>query len=93
MNEAIAREILNCELAIWRTKSYLQLAKLIDKSQTIVVAGSDNKAYQVEIQVMWDSKADGDIRVLGAVDDGRLRAFVPLTDSFILSPNGRFIGE
>ena len=27
------------------------------------------------------------------VDDGGLRAFVPLTEDFIMAPDGSFIGE
>jgi len=93
MNEAIARDVLNRELVTWRGKSYRQLTELIDKPQPIKVTGPDQKTYQVEIQVVWDSRPGGDIRVLGAVDDGGFRAFAPLSDSFILSPNGKFIVE
>src|SRR5205807_9836250 len=33
------------------------------------------------------------LRVIVSVDDGGLRAFVPLTDSFIVSPEGLFVGR
>ena len=93
MNKAVAREILTRNLSTWRVKPYAELAKLIDKAQTTEVIGPDKKTYQMEIQVFWDSKRGKDIRVLGAIDDGGFRAFFPLSDSFILSPNGKFIGE
>ena len=93
MNKAIAREILTSELSTWRTKPYLELAKLVDKSQAIEVIGPDKKIYQIEIQVFWDSKRGRDIRVLGAIDDGGFHAFLPPSDSFILSPDGKFVGE
>ena len=35
----------------------------------------------------------GHLRVLGSIDDGGIRAFFPLTDSFIMAPDGSFIGE
>ena len=51
------------------------------------------KQYQVEIEFFWDGKPDKNIRVMGAIDDGGLRAMMPLTESFILSPDGTFVGE
>lgn len=35
--------------------------------------------FNVVIEVVWDNKADGDVRVLGAIDDGSIRAFLPLS--------------
>jgi hypothetical protein len=49
--------------------------------------------YQGEVQVMWDDKPDGAIRVMASIDDGGCRAFVPLTDDFILAPDGTFVDE
>jgi hypothetical protein len=31
--------------------------------------------------------------MVGAIDDYGWRAFVPLTDDFIMAPNGSFVGE
>ena len=41
---------------------------------------------------MWDDPARGNIRVMGSVDDGRWRAFMPLNRSFIKAPDGTFVG-
>jgi hypothetical protein len=50
--------------------------------------------YYMEFGLFWDDKPDGDVRVIDSITDGRgLRAFIPLADSFILSPSGTFIGE
>ena len=49
--------------------------------------------YQIDIIPHWDDKSLRTIRVQFAIDDGGLRAFFPMTDSFILSPEGRFVGE
>ena len=35
----------------------------------------------------------GNVRVIGSIDDGGWRAFVPLSDSFIKAADGRFVGE
>ncbi len=49
--------------------------------------------YQIEIQAYWDDKPNENIRVMGSIDDGGWRAFSPLSDDFIKSPNNEFIGE
>jgi hypothetical protein len=57
------------------------------------VSGVSETQYQVTIQVFWDSKPHGDLRVVGSIDDGGWRAFLPLSDSFIMAPDGSFVGE
>jgi len=49
--------------------------------------------YQIEIQVFWDSWPGGNVRVMGAVDDGGWRAFIPVSRGFIMAPDGSFVGE
>ena len=56
-------------------------------------SGAGTVVYQLESEFFWDDKPAGDIRVIGASDDGGLRALVPLCDAFIKAPDGRFIGE
>ena len=43
--------------------------------------------YQIELEVVWDSPREKtDIRVVGAIDDGRLPgAMTPVTDSFMVA--------
>jgi hypothetical protein len=41
----------------------------------------------LETQIVWDDKPGGDVRVLASIDDGGWRAFVPLCDSLIMTPN------
>jgi hypothetical protein len=47
----------------------------------------------VTVQAFWDNRPNGNVRILGCADDGGLRAFVPLSDSFIVAPDGTFVGE
>ena len=47
----------------------------------------------VEISAFWDDKPDGDIRVTFAIDDGGLRALMPIGTDFIIGPDGTFVGE
>ncbi len=38
------------------------------------------------MQVIWDGKPNDDIRVMGLIDDGGWRAFIPLSEDFITGP-------
>jgi hypothetical protein len=87
--------ILAEHLARYRSRSYAELAAWARQSRTDTAeaAGPSGTRYQIEVQVFWDDKPEGDVRVGASIDDGGIRAFLPLTDSFILSPQGQFVGE
>lgn len=94
MDKREAAALLETELESWRQLPYADLADLIGReSATREVGGGTKDRYQLVIEVFWDAKPGGALRVLGAIDDGGLRAFVPLTDSFIMAPDGSFVGE
>jgi hypothetical protein len=94
MNKAEAREILIRELEDYRNKSYQELIGMINQEPIVYEHITANKAfYVIEIEAYWDDKPNGNVRVAGGIDDGGLRAFVPLTEDFIMSPDGHFIGE
>ena len=86
MDNTEARQILREHLAGYRTKSYAELLALLKAKQvdTLEVRGASGTEYQMEFECFWDGKPDGDIRVWGSIDDGRWRAFCPLSESFIL---------
>ena len=93
MNMSEARTILDAVLAAYRARLYSDLRARIGKPATGVIAARSGAVYQIEVQVFWDDKPDGNIRVLGSIDDGGLRAFVPLCAGFIIAPDGRFVGK
>ena len=73
---------------------YVDLASLVGgEPATGEVLGEEGDRYQFEIEVVWDDKPSRDIRVIGAIDDGGIRAYFPLTNAFIMAPDGSFIGE
>ncbi len=74
-------------------KSYNELQYLLNEQDTPEVKTESGAKYQLEIQAVWDDKKDGNLRVMGSIDDGGLRAFKPITNDFIITPNGTFIGE
>ena len=95
MDRSEARTVLANHLASFRQRSYADLVALIGDVSVAEISGPSGAEYQIEIEVRWDSPGERtNIRVLGAIDDGRfLSALSPLGDSFILSPDGRFVGE
>ena len=93
MNKEEAKILLNTLLAKYRAKTYNDLQYLLNEQDTSEVEAESGAKYQLEIEAVWDDKKDGNLRVMGAIDDGGLRAFMPLTNHFIISPNGEFIGE
>jgi hypothetical protein len=95
MNKKEARSILSEHLIGYRSRAYAELASWVSERQidTPEVVGPSGTRYYIEIQFFWDDRPDGNVRVIGSIDDGGIRAFLPITDSFILSPEGRFVGE
>ena len=86
MDNHEAEGVMQSALARYRAMTYSELAKHIGSRETKTVPGESGRPYQVQIQIEWDAKPRGDIRVLGAVDDGGLRSFIPVTTDFIVEP-------
>ena len=93
MEKDKAAAILAKHLEPYRGKPYAALKDLIGQVDAHEVPIASKLTYQIKIQAFWDDKPYGDIRVSGAIDDGGWRAFFPLTDEFIISPDGTFVGE
>ena len=94
MNRADARARLQELLDDYRRESYRELQRLMDVPDTRVVRGASGAEYQVEVEAMWDDKPNGDLRVMGTIDDSALwSSILPLTHGFIITSDGRFVGE
>ena len=94
MNKDEALRLLERELDALRAESYEALVRRIDEDPVVSEhVGTDAATYQLEIQVLWDGRPGGNVRVMGGVDDGRWRALAPVTRSFIKSADGRFVDE
>ena len=92
MDKAEAAILLSAHLQEYRRRAYSDLLTLRGKPQVAELRGASGVTYQVEVEVFWDGRPGGALRVLGSIDDG-WRAFSPLCDDFILGPDGRFVGE
>lgn len=102
------RTILAQQMARFRTWSYAQLAERVERDRVahdclanLENTSPDGTDYYIEFNVFWDDKPNKDVRVCGSLSaepQKRLLGFIPIytpdvTDSFIMSPDGRFVGE
>ena len=88
MNSEEALSVLREQLAKYRRRRYVELVPLVGvEMPTEVIKGPSGAEYQIELLVVWDGKPHGNIRVIGMIDDGGLRAFVPLSADFITGPD------
>lgn len=96
MDKQVASALINIAVRELRSRSYADLSAMIGDPQCKEVRGPDGKRYQIECETCWDvsRKRDGNLRVILSIDDGTFTsAFHPMTRSFIMSPDGSFVGE
>ena len=93
MDNNEARTLLRIHLDAYHHRKYEELVMLLGKPEVIQLQGASGATYQVEVEVHWDDRPGGAVRVLGSIDDGGWRAFKPLCDDFIVAADGTFVGE
>lgn len=93
MDRKEARKILRELVSDLRRLSYEELLRFRDEHEAREIIGDSGAWYQLEIIVFTDDPKDDTLRVSVAIDDGGWRAFSPLTDDFIIAPDGSFFGE
>jgi uncharacterized protein VirK/YbjX len=95
MDKVEAKEILKEHINRLRKLHYSELCKYLeaDNIDTPEAVGKTGTKYQLEIQAVWDDKKEGHLRVMVCIDDGGWRAFFPMSDDFIIAPNGAFVDE
>lgn len=91
MDENEAQELLTRQLDRYRTRSHRELQSLITEPHVMELAGPSGTRYCIELQANWDHHVGGDLRVIGSIDDGGWRAFKPLSDDFIMRPDGTLV--
>jgi hypothetical protein len=92
MDKREASDLLRERLAVYRALPYETLAGRVGTADHATAVGPSGVEYQIEIQVLWDGRPGDAVLVLGAIDDGGVRAFLPVCDSFILGRDGKFVG-
>jgi hypothetical protein len=93
MDKSEAKQLLLLHLQTYRDRPYGDLLALLNTPQNAELVGASGTKYQVQVQAFWDLKPQGNLRMRGAIDDGGMRAFMPLVEDFIRAPDGAFVGE
>ena len=88
MDRNEAHALLRQQLDRYRARSHRELQALIAEPEVVELVGPSGTRFCVEVLAVWDRKVGGDIRVIGSIDDGGWRALTPLTDDFIMRPDG-----
>ena len=88
MNKKEAQIVLGKILADYRKKPLRELLHLIKTQDTFEVVAESGTRYQIEIQAFWDDEKRENLRDIGSIDDGGIRAFFPMTDDFIVTRDG-----
>jgi hypothetical protein len=91
MDRNEAHELLRQRLDRYRARSHRELQSLIAEPDVVELIGPSGARLCVEVLAVWDSRIGGDIRIIGSVDDGGWRAFKPLSDDFIMRPDGTLV--
>lgn len=87
MDRAEASEVLGQHLDRLQALGFDALARRIGDLEVLTQPGQSGVEYQLELDVRWDRERGGVIRIFGSMDDGGLEAFLPLTDSRLVSPD------
>jgi hypothetical protein len=93
MDGTAAAALLRHQLARHRARSHHERRSLIAEPQAVELVGPSGTRFRIEILAVWDHQVGGDLRVIGSIDDGGWRAFVPLTDDFIMRPDGTLVAD
>ena len=93
MDTQEARTVVAKELRRYRAMRYQELQRLLKEQDHLGALGPSGVSYQLEVEAVWDDRPGGNLRVFGHIDDGSLRAVAPLTEDFIMAPDGSFVGE
>jgi len=93
MDSQEARTIVAEELRRYRAMSHQELQRLLKEQDHFEVRGASGASYQLEVEAVWDDRPGENLRVFGHIDDRGLRAFAPLTEDFIMAPDGSLVGE
>ena len=89
MNKTEAASLLRAAIDRHTAGGYGDLANQVDTREYARLTGPSGKDYQIEIDTRWEAVPNGDIRVIGNIDDGSfVRAMFPLTETRLIERVG-----
>jgi len=86
MDKNEAGQLLEVQLEEWRRRPYAELSREVGRWRRFETTGQSGERYEGVIQVFWLGDADGPVKVVGSIDDGGWRTFVPLSKDFTVMP-------
>jgi hypothetical protein len=86
MDHVEAKWLLLRTLVEYRRCSYDELRTMIGESKQTEIVGASGTQYQLDVEVVWDARPAGDIRIVASIDDGGWRAFCPLSYGGLVPP-------
>ena len=94
LDKVEAKTVLAEVIARYRDRDYGALARLLGNPEIFEAPGHSGKLYQIEAEALWDDKAEDNLRLIVSIDDGGLlSSFSPMSDDFVMAPDGSFVGE
>jgi len=91
MDKNEARRVLKEELSKYKKRSYADLLKIADEPETYELTTESGNWYQIEIVVLSHDKLNGNLAILGNIDDGCFHAFFPLSAGFDMTQDGKVL--
>lgn len=91
MNESEARSTLAKYVNKYRSRSYEYLAAFarLGRTDTANISSASGGKYEVEVQVSWDGKQYGSVRVVARITGGSARP-AHIEETFVMRPDGEF---
>lgn len=95
MDRAAAATVAEDILAELRALPYASLRdRFLDEIETRLVTHPSGVEYQAEIHGLREPGQPANLCIVVGVDDGSFRgAFSPVTRTFVIAPDGSFMGE
>lgn len=93
MDKSEALNILEEELAQYRSLRYSDLLKKTGEPEYFERITATGEKYQIEVDFFIDDEERKTIRVLAAISYSFWTDFSPICSDFIIAPDGKFVGE
>ncbi len=89
MNQLEVEALLKDRVGRYKRWCYAELVQLLNHHEAFEMTAASGAGYQFELQVQWDDRPSGRLRVSGSVHDDDARDIDLLTGSFIVQPETR----
>lgn len=93
MDKAEAIAIAERDLQYYRKMSYDQIEARLGKQESFERVSEIGEPYQIEFDFFYDDAESGNIRVVGMVSYSGWTDFFPVSNDFIMTRDGSFVGE